>query len=206
MYIIDKNKDFYDYLSHIYGCDKAITYDRRGSNIIDDEMIANVANKYYKSWREEDDGFIILEIGNIQYLIKMFDFVTESSALLERFVSCKMEVLRTFKDNKHYYPAFVSIHGVDLNYQWSWKKGGSYKTKGSYNEVIRVVYENGIENPILANTQLTSLLDAQEVWVGLQTYISSLGNDKDISLPMTDVERAGIHGFDKKTSFRHPVK
>ena len=31
MYIVDKHKDYYDYISHIYGVDKDTAFDRRGS-------------------------------------------------------------------------------------------------------------------------------------------------------------------------------
>ena len=50
------------------------------------------------------------------------------------------------------------------------------------------------------------MLDPKETWIELQTYFSSLGNDKDIDLHLTDVEKAVNHGFDKKTSFRNPIK
>ena len=42
MYILDKNTDYYDYFSHIYGEDKSITFDRRGSAIIKDEMLVDL--------------------------------------------------------------------------------------------------------------------------------------------------------------------
>ena len=65
--------------------------------------------------------------------------------------------------------------------------------------------DKNIMLPILQGTSLTKVLDAETVWIEIQTYISSLDNDKDIDLDTTDKEKATIHGFDKQ-SFRHPVK
>lgn len=200
MYIIDKNKDFYDYFSHIYGEDKSITFDRRGSVICNDVMFTELPWRW-SPFRFKDTAFVLLEIGNVQRLIKLYDFIIKK----DEIISCSMEVVRIFKDNKHYFKGPISIRGVDIHGIWSWKKGYVDNFNGSYKEVINETYKS-IKLPILAETQLTSMLDAKEIWIDLQTYFSSLGNDKDIELKMTDVEKAVNHGFDKKTSFRHPIK
>ena len=122
MYIIDKNKDFYDYLSHIYGVDKVITFDRRGSVIIDDEIIANYSQKHCPSFREKDENFVILEVGMIQYLIKVFNFKTKEIFNIAEFVSCSMEIVKIFNDNKHRFNTPISIRGVNLNYKIRWLK------------------------------------------------------------------------------------
>lgn len=206
MYIIDKNKDFYDYFSHIYGEDKAITYDRRGSSIIVDETIVDLSTRWSRGWYS-DPTFVILEIGYAQYLIELSDFVFEPTPFaMKGFVSCKLELVRKFNDQKHYYQKPMSIHGVSIKRLWNTKTKRMWIASESYSEIISEIPDRAIENPILSKTGLTSILDPEEIWIELQAYISSLGNDKDISIEMTDIERAEIHGFDKKTSFRHPIK
>lgn len=204
MYIIDKNKDFYDYLSHIYGVDKSITFDRRGSVNVDDLMIADKSMNY-PNIQSNSKTFVLLEVGYVQHLIKLFDFVIDEG-MYERVISCSMELVRTFKDFKHYYDSPISIRGVDVAYNWTYFKPRSYRFDRPFNEVVRRVYDKSIDLPILKGTQVTSMLDAKEVWIELQTYLSSLGNDKDVDLHMTDVEKAVNHGFDKKTSFRNPIR
>ena len=206
MYIIDRHKDFYDHYSHIYGVDKSIVFDRRGSVIIDDFMIVTLS---FDGWPLlKDDVFhILLEAGYAQYLIKLHDFILQkNSANCTVVTSCSMTLARVFEDFKHYYSSPISIRGVRVDYKWNWKKPRTYIYEGSYKEVVKPYENRVIDLPILKNTKLTSILDGQKIWIALQTYLSSLGNDRDVSIPMTDVEKAEIHGFDKKTSFRHPVK
>jgi len=209
MYIIDKNKDFYDYFSHIYGEDKRITFDRRGSIVITDEMIATASNEYSNVFYPKDKNFVLLEVGNVQYLIKCFNLIFKDypkSLIYNKYISSSMEIVRIFKDNKHYYNSPISIRGVNIHKIWSWKKGYTPNFEGSYKEVVEKTYKKSIDLPILSKTQLTSILDGKEIWIELQTYFSSLGNDKDVDIKMTDVDKAVNHGFDKKTSFRHPIK
>ena len=209
MYIVDRNTDFYDYLSKIYGIDKGIIFDRRGSERIDDEFLSsgidsvNSVNYHYSSWRSTSkEGWFVLEIGTIQYLIKIFDVENKKD---ESFKSCKMKVLRVFKDNINRYGFSISIIRIKIPWIWGRDKEEFIKN-GKFEELAKPDSFYTIKNPILAGTQLTSLINPEEIWKELANYISSLNNDKDISIPMTDVEKAINHGFDKRTSFRHPVK
>lgn len=214
MYIIDKNKDYYDYLSHIYGVDKKVVYDRRKSVIITDETLCKKINSISFSYRKE--SFIILEIGFTQYLIRCFNVYYTGSFdpklnIYPEFVECDLEIKRVFKDKKHHYSTPMSINYVELKYNYSWKNWRSWENKTHYNfedsytELIKNIIDKDIKNPILKDTQITSLINPEEIWIELQNYISSLNNDKDIDLNLTDKEKAEIHGFDKK-SFRNPIK
>ena len=207
MYIIDKNKEFYDHFSYIYGIDKCITFDSRGSINLNDENIFNMIN--YESKSSIKESFILLEVGYIQYLIKVFNIKLKSIPLdlvYDKFISFSLEVVWIFHNYKHYYKSPISIRGVYVDYIWRYKKDRKYILNDNFNEVIVGVYGEAIDLPILANTQLTSLINGEKIWKELQNYISSLDNDLDIEIPMTDVEKAVNHGFDKKTSFRHPIK
>lgn len=212
MQILDKNKDYYDYFSHIYGADKSITFDRRGSFIITDEIIFSLSQEshrkmYYNSDFFDSHFYILLETGNVQYLIKCFNFkFITKNVLIDKFDSCSMELINTFKENKHYFELPISIRYADVNTHYKHKIGYVPILKGSYQQVIYKASNLSIDLPILKDSQLTSMIDAKEIWIELQNYISSLDNDKDITIQMTDVEKAVNHGFDKKTSFRNPIK
>ena len=208
MYIIDRNKDFYDFYSQVYGEDRKVVFDRRGSKRINDEDLAILSYDGCRFSRR-DWGFFLLEVGNTQYLFKVFDVKTKNSNGFEYFVSCSFELAKTFKENKHLFESPISISRVNIH--------GRYKKNGFKKFVLTPVIqpldeikrnsfnENTINLPILSGTSLTKLLDPFEIWKELSTYVSSLDNDKDISTDMTDVDRAGTHGFDK-FSFRHPIK
>ena len=49
MIIIDNKKDYYDYLSGVYGIDNLIVYDRRGSVSINPDCISLKGAEYYFS-------------------------------------------------------------------------------------------------------------------------------------------------------------
>ena len=210
MYIIDKHTDFYDHYSHIYGLDKAIVFDRRSSIQLTDEQIVAVA---FDRYDREKTGHALLEIGDVQYLIRIEDLVyVETPGLAVQ--SYNVRLLHTYEEHRHIFDPVMSVRRVRVYLWW----GGHYfrrKPKKGENERIDIpsldelirtpCNDYSIDLPILANTKLTSILDPQAIWSVLQNYISSLDNDRDVSIPMTDVAKAATHGFDKH-SFRHPVK
>lgn len=214
MLIIDKHVDYYDYLSNIYGCDKRVVLDRRGSIKMSDESIVALIghiSEYTPFYTDSNYYFFLLEIGYIQYVIKIEDIKFKKSIHLnfDKFISCSMEIFHTFKNNKHYFESPISIRRVEINFTYNWKKSEArikYILNNNFKETITKIYDNFIDLPILTGTQITKIIDPQDIWKELQNYISSLNNDKDVSISMTDVERAEVHGFDKVTSFRNPIK
>ena len=71
---------------------------------------------------------------------------------------------------------------------------------------IKVIEESRIENPILKDTSISSLLIPVDIWKELSNYISSKGNDKNVEIVNSDIAKLENHGFDKKSSFRNPIK
>ena len=211
MYIIDKNKDYYDYHSHYYGVDKQIVYDRRNSTVETNEQLINMAEIHGRVTKPDAVKYLLLEIGYTQYLVRLYDFImTQDSLLGLTAVDCNMKLVNTFNDFTHRFTTPISIRCVHLYSYWKFERVSTdfrnRVEKGKYEEVLHRIYDNAIENPILSNTKIAGLIDGEVIWKELQNYISSLNNDVDCSTPMTDVEKAEIHGFDKKTSFRNPIK
>lgn len=56
MKIIDNKKDYYDYLSGIYGIDEIVVFDRRGSQVLSDEVLlqSGMAECFYQKRLESD--------------------------------------------------------------------------------------------------------------------------------------------------------
>jgi hypothetical protein len=201
MRIIDKNQDFYDYYSHIYGEDKSIAFDRRGSIFLTDEMIVGCSKRdLHSDWSTHTlYGFRILEVGDVQYLIKVSNvkFINDYMNLIyDKLVSYTFDIVYAYQDHKHRYKTPMSLHTVDFS--WDWKqKVHHYEIYPDENKNI-----TPIELPILANTSLTKLLNPDTIWKELCNYISSLKNDKNVDIGTTDIEKVINHGFDKKESFR----
>jgi len=212
MYILDKNKDFYDYLSGIYGVDKTITYDRRGSTVLTEKTLLNLIVPTEGSYREHyKNNFVlfILEVGDIQYLIMVNEIKFKKDtdeyywgALYP--VEAKFRLFKTFMDHKHYFEkeiTLVPVRRLHTPFTWREKKF----EVNNYSELEILDYYK-VSNPIMKNTSIPSIIDATEVWKNLNNYISSKYNDKTITIVNSDVDKAVNHGFDKKTSFRHPIK
>ena len=194
MYIIDKNKDYYDYFSNIYGEDKNITFDRRGSVICHDEMFAE--NPRYREYLY--GKFILLEVGTIQYLIRVFDIKYREIAHYEYYESSKMELEKVFKNNKNKFGEAISIRTVNVPRLFLSKKNKKFYDYDDYKPCSDIF----IRFPILARTQITSLINPEEIWKELSNYISSLQNDKE-QVYVPDIQKVVNHGFDKRESFRN---
>lgn len=209
MRIIDKNKDFYDYFSYIYGIDNLVTFDRRGSTVITDEMLYNS----YEDRRATNYGnstFHILEVGYTQYLLRLDNIYTKKVAGFQfnqiDLSSATLSIDMVFTGQKHFSKVPLSLYYVDTYYWNFWHTPRDKREKCrslNIEELIKEEYE--IKLPILAQTMFTKVLDGDILWKELSTYISSLNNDKDVSIDMTEKQKAETHGFDK-FSFRHPVK
>lgn len=218
MFIIDKNQDYYDYLSHVYGVDKKVVYDRRGSENLTDVSLLELLFKEAFPWRvslKESHNFL-LEVGYKQYLLQVdsIKVLFQERELPQREIdidslidSVKWDVklLRVFEDNKHYYSSPMSITPCMILGGWKYtqKQVDSLVKTAPFTEVIpRLPSEKEVlKNPILKGTSITSIVTAQEMWENLQNYISSLNNDRDSGTILTDEEKAINHGFDKH-SFR----
>lgn len=143
-----------------------------------------------------------------QYLIKIDDikyhkvpYETNKHLFNLVFDSANIEVVKKFENYKNMFGKVISIHSV-YNDWFSYLDYicGTKSKKIDYLN-YRVTDEINIDLPILANTFLTKLINAEDIWKDINTYISSLNNDKDIK-EASDIEKVVNHGFDKKESFR----
>lgn len=206
MYILDKNKDYYDYLSRVYGVDKTITYDRRGSTVISDEQLLGLCVRGY---RDEKEAYVVLEVGYIQYIFKFSNIqyrVDPISLSIKIPYKSDLEILHVFRDNKHYFDKEITLCNCDIRRtDYSWKTWRKPIVISSFKENVRLT-EHKIENPILRDTSLVRHIKDLDIWKELSTFISSKYNDKTIAIKNTDKDLIVNHGFDVKSSFRHPVK
>ena len=212
MLIIDKYKDYYDHFSHIYGVDKKVVYDRRNSYpLTTHNILERIKNK--GRWYYNDKLYFVLEVGVVQYLFAINDFYIKQKL---DTVFYKPEILdskpitldHTFRENKHYFEKESTFVLADLKFELEWKKHRKAKNYvfNTLKEAIDFEEDSKISNPILKDTVITSLIEPFEIWVEVSNYISSLNNDKKVDIKLTDVDKAINHGFDKKSSFRHPIK
>ena len=208
MKIIDKNKDFYDYLSHIYGIDENIAFDRRGSTILTDDCIKKFIEDTKNTIKWFYPELLILEIGFVHYIFN-------TSCLYEEDKTSSLNHIYT--DGIHFSKNPICLYFNDsFNFRHD-----DFKLKGMkamalpYNELklnermIKVWRNNdkpiSIELPIMDKTFVTSIIKPEEIWRNIYHYLCKINEPIYIDT-RDDVSKAIDHGFDKKTSFRHPVK
>lgn len=222
MKIICQIKDYYDFLQGQFGIDELVVYDRRNCTVIDSSKFYhfdypsgydvyfcrkpfisdthmvkkniwqsckyenNILNRRW-SWKKNDkyvnEGNIYhlyLEIGYHAFIFEIERYLDEEDKLvLKPSIVDEKEIKK--EDKKSEAPLYIS----ECSLKYYGKK------------II-----NGVDNPILKNTWIPSLIPPQDMWNMIYEYISSL-RDKEIVDTRTNEQHIESHGFDKKTSFRH---
>ena len=222
MKTIDRNKDYYDYLSGIYGIDNQIIFDRRNSVVLDkycwSKMFPNHKYElptYFRKYgiRNFNRELVVLECGFVQYLILLeIDEKNQWSS----------SIVRVFQDDMHYKPQAMTIYSVttanhyllfvenietihfdkliyanDLCEKYGYIKAKRGRVYGKLHA--------DIELPILQNTEIPSLIPANEIWCNIYNYLLFQKEPKIID-SRTDKQKLESRGFDNITSFRHPTK
>ena len=200
MRIIDKNKDFYDYFQDY---DSDIVFDRRGSHIFTNEEL----NLWIRESRyKPNDKYLLLQIGYTNWLIivkptkinkddygyyKVDDYSLE---LIEMWKYYNKSMDFKFGEIKTYY-ALEYLTSKKFNHKTALIdsiKLGNFEYKNNFTE----------KSPIVLNkTKLPSILNAQEVYLAIEEWLSHKKDDI-IHDSMTDKEKIVSHGFDTKSSFR----
>ena len=220
MLIIDRNRDFYDHFSNIYGVDKKVVFDRRGSVRITDASLVELFTEHRGL---SLTGFFLVEAGTDQYIIEISNIKYSphyveggvAYSLYGYFQSCDMELRAQFHEGINLFGRPLAISPIRPKLRWLHNyKGQKAVMPTSFTELLEILpakdctWYNGRylkETPILAATSLTKILDPFELWKSIQMHISSLNTEKCVDIAMTDVAKAETHGFDKQ-SFRHPIK
>lgn len=201
------NKDFYDYLISIYGIDEKVVFDRRQYNVLKlSDSPFFCMERLPKDEKKEKKKYVVydhikeryvsrpigkfmlglLEVGLNWYIFRVERYLDDK----ER-VSIDWECIKKIEIEKRFH---AGVTAMTFFPDISWRK---WYTP----ECIKKELKNGIENPILKGSKLTSFLAPDEVYQSIYAYLSSL-NDFDFSDARSDIQKLESAGFDKVTSFR----
>lgn len=207
MRIIDKNKDFYDYLQ-VY--DDDIVFDRRGSYILTNQDICDLWCGFHENF---SDKHLLLQVGYSYWLmIAKCESTAVSCTNAPQCINYSLELVDYWKDYNH----FNSLHfgTVDKYFsaeflfskKWDWKsnlideiKRGNYEYKKDF--TVDTYHKINDIKLIFRNTKIPSVVMADDLYNAFDEYFSHLKDDVKVD-NMTDIEKVESHGFDKKTSFR----
>lgn len=215
--IIDKNKDYYDYLAYQADSDDGVTFDRRGSIPLRSADFFNVLSEHVKNhryyyrrclwfWEEEPveyNKFFAIRAGVKFFLIGLKLEVDETDFRNCILKSYKMNLIKIFEDFDYRGKLLdiVSVYDSDILLNLVNKK------KIENIKLSELIIGNlGLPDGfyILKNIGIPSIISPEEIYYGIETYLFSLKNDQNCeSKNLTDSEKIVNHGFDKKTSFRN---
>lgn len=221
MKIISKFKDYYDYLTGIYGVDPLVTYERKPlstiSNNVEDLKNCDVIT-FDRHCVYVPDGYtrLIFHICNKVYVFHYLDnvlyYTEEELVRLYDLIKGHSHKTMSFIDDKLSYLAedLYQIYGYKIPNKWYYsgllgRKNKNYtKTMNeNFNCPLILVKRNDsyLLNPKLDTFQINKIIPAHDMFLMISQFLSK----KDIEMPKdpTDMSRYEGKGFDKKTSFRN---
>lgn len=216
MRILDKNKDFYDYLQNIYR-DDAYTFDRRDSyNLSKREFATNFSN-YYNRWYTKTipTGYFLLQICNTFWLfyIKQTEFNDADTCInyeITGYITWKnynakrklilLSVKNDYLDDKY-------NKKPDFEY---WKNKFLHMEEPKFGREVNkfTTWQDNKKMekhiPILKDIGVASFVEPLDIYLALEEYFSKekTESERTESIDLTNKEKIENHGFDTKTSFR----
>lgn len=184
MKIISKVKDYYDYLVGIRGIDEDIVYDRRKCFVFNEFHQGEFLKGGKMRYSFLPIYYYVLEVGYTHYL---FSLVPTNGTV-------DVKLIKKFKVEKKKSNSPISFISVRYNV---YRKS----TEIEYTKRLDHIWEN----PILKNTWVPTFISAEEIYDDLYDYLISI-REPQITDNRTDVEKLEAKGFDRKISFRHPIK
>ena len=202
MKIIDSKKDYYDYVSGIYGIDDKVIFDRRGSKVLEKRIL-----KSFNEPPTTDDfdfvGECYVKIGDWVYRFDR-DGESWSWSMPDKMIFGTW-FDKTILSNPVKYESFPYKEKLPDEIISVFSK--HFKIRANANKKIYgyLSYHRSseISNPLLNNFEFVKrYISPEDAWQKIYDFISSR-NEKPIVDNRSDVEHLESAGFDKKTSFRN---
>lgn len=188
MKIISKYKDYYDYLSGIYGIDEKIVLDRTSlnesivfyDNIDEKKIILHICDREYQG---------VFKKGRFYWGKQLEDIKIKFKKSFEFF-------------NNNDYSVNVELQSINTTIY-----PGPRKSKLNRELNCPIIYSREYGTPIkypkLSDFNLAGLLPPKEIYLLLTDWLSP---KEDIADKRTNKEKILTNGFDLKSSFRNPIK
>jgi hypothetical protein len=216
MQIIDKNRDYYDYVQFRFGqeVDKTSTFDRRGSAILaQQELIQRIFQRRIASgWgRGYDEDSIsqmfFVEAGFKRFVIRAYDAVrreipTMNPTSFDYEYDAKFRLFQTVTSDRHLGPTPLTLvlSALANHEKMGWRVD---EEKVDWSRVTLTGEERDvISDPIFRDTKIPSVIGPDELFDALDVYTRRLNDDKEKPEISDDRQKAVNHGVDPKTGFR----
>lgn len=202
MKIIDSKKDYYDYVSGIYGIDDKVVFDRRGSKVLEKRILKSIN----ESPAKDDFDFVgefYVKIGDWVYRFDR-DEESWSWSMPDKMIFGNL-FGRTVLSNPVKYESFPYKEKLPDDVISVFCKHFKIRTNANKKFYGYLSYQRSseISNPLLNNFEfIKKYISPEDAWQKIYDFISSR-NEKPIIDNRSDAEHLESAGFDKKTSFRN---
>ncbi len=229
MRIIDKNRDYYDYLQDR---DDTLVFDRRGSFLLTKEIFCD---KIRDTWRIGSKyRFVLLQCGATFWLFLVH--ITKCGGYADMPLDYEVECIASWK-NYNVPRGLLKLSLITFNQDWKydilWDKGNKVSPHYDYNpekiknkaDVLRQAIDNRdievINNlskltqyngdikseltiPILKACGIANQISAEDMYHAIDEHFSleKTASESTVAEGTTNKDKILNHGFDTKTSFR----
>jgi len=222
MKIIDKNKDYYDYLQGVFGQDPKAVYLRGPSHVFDENDRPPFLVKSLPDNIVAYQGEIICRCGEVCHYIyfenkgggvEMEEFFSQKVSvgsdsvplrLSYSMTAWKRDIPKSHAVHHSHFPEKERFISESIREHTSSPPDRIRRRYGELGPCSPFGYFCGrysFENPILLSFPIT-VIPAEKVFIEIQDFLLSRYDDKAVKDGRTDIEKLEAAGFDRKTSFR----
>jgi hypothetical protein len=204
-------KDYYDYLTGIYGIDEDIVYDRSNAHVFRDtfgisEYFLPLRNhldqerKHLKTYHYQGNKLvydwvwrareldIVIEVGYMHYLFSIERYLDDNGkVILNPRLIDKVNINKEISN--------APLAAIPVMYT---------RMRNEAPKIKRYDIDKKVENPIFSGTWVPSFIPPEEMYNEIYNYLISV-REPEIVDNRNDVQKLESKGFDKKTSFRNPI-
>lgn len=205
MRIIDKNKDFYDYMQYKY-FDDTFTFDRTNSYIMTKEDIISYLPLSIRGTKKP--YYVLLQICHTFWL---FELTVAFSDTCYKPIDYSLSLFATWS-NFNSKREMLKLSSIE--FRWGVKPNdyiylidtNDYNEHHIYNKFY--IYKGNDKEerniPILKDIGIASVVNAFDIYNALEMYFSEekTANERTEAIGATNDDKIVAHGFDTKTSFR----
>ena len=222
MIIIDKQKEYYDYIQSIYGIDKDIILDRRNAyetyygKLIPDGYLISRYNRDYCN-------FYIVEVGTLQFILKASYKENEHYNVIgpsDRYILDTVELIKAFESDtqvieaqkcnksiewfkRHYNmaPENMSTNSpTNFYYMDAYHINPKY-TNVSFDDMVKGAYRVNTKDEYVRLNEFSGFILSESAYNAIYDFLIKKREPVVVD-NRTDVQKLESKGFDKKTSFR----
>lgn len=222
MIIVDKQKEYYDYIQSIYGIDKDIVLDRRNSYETYDGKL--IPDGYLISRYDRDYcSYYIVEVGTLQFILKASYKENENYSVVtssDRYIIDTVELIRAFESDvqiiekqkntkstdwfKNHYnrkPEDVTTNSpTNFYYMNSLYINHKYDTI-TFDDMVKGALRKNTNDEYIRLNEFSGFILSESAYNAIYNFL--LKKKEPVVIDnRNDVQKLESKGFDKKTSFR----